>query len=237
MTTVGLLLPEGTPEDDYRRIETLLGGDIRVDSVAYGEPGPGGASGGGEAAPLTAEGERLRLAGADAVVWAAAGASFAPGWDAALEQARTLAVAAGVPASSTAIGFARALRELGVAKVAVAGGYPRDVLEEVARFLAAAGVEVVGSGGGSAAMSLPELVRAADGPLAQAVLVPDTATPCVAEVAAAEAAVGKPVLTGTQVTVWEGLRLAERRGAWADELGALFARRGPAAAHAAEPAG
>ncbi|MFF8383225.1 decarboxylase [Streptomyces kanasensis] len=228
MTTVGLLLPEGTPEDDYRRIETLLGGDIRVDSVAYGGPGAGAVS-------FAAEGERLRLAGADAVVWAAAGASFAPGWEAAHEQARALALSAGVPASSTAIGFTHALKELGATRVAVAGTYPRDTLDGLARFLGAAGVEVVGSGGGSATTPLPELVRAADDPLAEAVLVPDTATPCVAEVAAAEAAVGKPVLTGTQVTVWEGLRLAERRGAWADELGALFARR--AVRDAGQPAG
>ncbi|CAL9424070.1 decarboxylase [Streptomyces sp. enrichment culture] len=221
MTTVGLLRPEGHPEDDYRRIETLLGGDIRVDPVVYEGPGT-------DPERLAAGAERLRLAGTDAVVWATAGASFAQGWDAARSHARALALAAGVPASSTAIGFAHAARAVGAARVAVAGGYPEDVAGAVVRFLEAAGIQVVGEarahGGG---LPLPELVRAADDPGAQAVLVPDTSVPTVAEVPEAEAAAGKPVLTGTLVTVWEGLRLAERHGVWGDELGALFVRRGP----------
>ncbi|MER7831631.1 decarboxylase [Streptomyces sp. NPDC095602] len=221
MTTVGLLRPEGHPEDDYRRIETLLGSDIRVDSVPYEGPGA-------DPERLAAGAERLRLAAADAVVWATASESFGPGWEEARAHARALALAAGIPASSTAIGFVHAARAVGATRVAVAGGYPEDVAGAVVRFLRAAGVEVVGEarahGGG---LPLPELVRAADDPRAQAVLVPDTSVPTVAEVPEAEAAAGKPVLTGTLVTVWEGLRLAERHGAWADELGALFVRRGP----------
>lgn len=221
MTTVGLLRPEGHPEDDYRRIETLLGSDIRVDPVVYQGQGHGADPG-----RLAAGAERLRLAGADAVVWASASGSFAPGWDAARERARSLALAAGIPASSTAIGFAHAVRAVGATRVVVAGTRSED-LAGAARFLGAAGVEVVGEWRGAGRLPLPELVRAADDPRAEALLVPDTAVPTVAEVPEAEAAVGKPVLTGTLVTVWEGLRLAERHGAWADELGALFVRRGP----------
>ncbi|WP_175410832.1 decarboxylase [Streptomyces sp. TRM64462] len=220
MTTVGLLRPEGHTEDDYRRIETLLDSDIRVDSVAYAGPG--------ESPERLAEGaEQLRLAGAESVVWASAGASFVQGWEAAHEQARSLALAAGLPASSTSIGFAHAVRAVGAGRAAVAGTYPEDVTEGFARFLEAAGIEVVGVRRAFEVRPLPELVRAADDPRAEVVLVPDTSLPTVADLAEAEAAVGKPVLTGTQVTVWEGLRLAERHGAWADELGALFARREP----------
>ncbi|MFV2118113.1 hypothetical protein ACE14D_06585 [Streptomyces sp. Act-28] len=139
MTTVGLLRPEGHPEDDYRRIETLLDSDVRVDPVVYGGPGA-------DPERLAAEAERLRLAGTDAVVWASASASFAPGWEAAREQARTLALATGVPASSTAIGFAHAVRAVGAARVVVVGAYPEDVTGAVVRFLEAAGIEVVGEG-------------------------------------------------------------------------------------------
>ncbi|URN16230.1 MULTISPECIES: decarboxylase [Streptomyces] len=219
MTTVGLLRPEGHPEDDYRRIETLLDGDVRVDPVVYGGP---------DADPgrLAAGADRLRLAGADAVVWASAGESFAQGWQGARERARSLALAAGIPASSTAIGFAHAVRAVGATRVVVAGGRPEEVAA-AARFLGEAGITVVGEWRVPGGLPLPELVRAADDPGAEAVLVPDTAVPTVAEVAEAEAAAGKPVLTGTLVTVWEGLRLAERHGAWAKELGALFVRRGP----------
>ena len=52
------------------------------------------------------------------------------------------------------------------------------------------------------------MVRAADVPSAQAVLVPDTAMHSLAWVEELEAAVGKPVLTANQVTVWEGMRIA-----------------------------
>ena len=48
---------------------------------------------------------------------------------------------------------------------------------------------------------------AADTPDAEAVLVPDTAMHTLALLPELEAAVGKPVLTANQVTVWEGLRL------------------------------
>ncbi|MCP9945724.1 decarboxylase [Streptomyces somaliensis] len=219
MTTVGLLRPEGHPEDDYRRIETLLDGDIRVDPVVYGGPGA-------DPGVLAAGAERLRLAGTDAVVWASAGESFAQGWEAARERARSLALAAGIPASSTAIGFAHAVRAVDAARVVVAGARAGE-LAGAARFLGEAGIEVVGEWRADGRLPLAELVRAADDPRADAVLVPDTAVPTAAEVPEAEAAVGKPVLTGTLVTVWEGLRLAERHGAWADELGALFVRRSP----------
>ena len=51
------------------------------------------------------------------------------------------------------------------------------------------------------------MVAAADHPDAEAVLVPDTAMHTLAIVDKLEAAVGKPVLTANQVTVWKGLDL------------------------------
>lgn len=51
------------------------------------------------------------------------------------------------------------------------------------------------------------MVVAADHPEAEAVLVPDTAMHTLAIVEALERAVGKPVLTANQVTVWKGLQL------------------------------
>jgi maleate cis-trans isomerase len=51
------------------------------------------------------------------------------------------------------------------------------------------------------------MVKAADRPDAEAVLVPDTAMHTLAIIPELEAAVGKPVLTANQVTVWKGLQL------------------------------
>ncbi|MEU6488343.1 decarboxylase [Streptomyces sp. NPDC046887] len=243
MTTVGLLYPGHAAEDDYPRMETLLTG-VRVSVVhTDAEETParlpaGGVAGAVEAGTTgrLADGmEELRLSGAEAVVWASTRGAFGAGWEGAQEQVRSLALAAGLPASSTAVGFAHAARAVGAKSVAVAAIYPQEAADRFGDFLQEAGLEVLATRAAGVATAaeaarwdgdrLLELVRAADHPEARAVLVPCTALRTVGHLPALEAAVGKPVLTANQVTVWEGLRLAERHGAWSDELGALFARR------------
>jgi maleate cis-trans isomerase len=67
------------------------------------------------------------------------------------------------------------------------------------------------------------LARAADTAEAEAVLLPDTALHTASHLATLEEDLGKPVLTANQVTVWEALRLADRR-VNAPGLGTLFTR-------------
>jgi maleate cis-trans isomerase len=115
--------------------------------------------------------------------------------------------------------------------VAVAATYPEDVAGLFAAFLKSAGAEVVrtrGSGIITAAevgtwgeAEVLALARAGDHPEAGAVLLPDTALHTAAYLPALEAAVGKPVLTANQVTVWEGLRLLGA-SAVCPALGTLF---------------
>ncbi|MFE3824081.1 decarboxylase [Streptomyces sp. NPDC059092] len=239
MTTVGFLYPGHSAEDDYPRFEMLLGGDIRLPVVhtdigedahrvdALLEMGAGDR--------LAAGVEELRLAGAESVVWACTSGSFVYGWEGAHEQTRALALAAGLPASSTSFAFAHAVRALGAERVAVAATYPQDVTEYFGVFLKSAGIEVVAdraSGIITAAEvgtwerdQVLELARAGDHPDAEVVLLPDTALHTAAYLPELEEALGKPVLTANQVSVWEGLRLAERT-AWAPKLGTLFASRG-----------
>lgn len=237
MTALGFLYPGHSAEDDYPRIEQLLGSDIRVDLVhtdigedahrvdvlrQIGTP------------ERLAKGvEQLRLSGAEAVVWACTSGGFVHGWEGAHEQVRTLAVAAGMPASSTSFGFVHAAQELGAAKVAVGAPYPEDVTGLFAEFLRAGGVEVTAlrsSGSVTAAevgawgeAEVFALARAADTPDADAVLLPDTALHTAAHLPGLEKELGKPVLTANQVTVWEALRLADRR-VNAPGLGVLFTR-------------
>lgn len=238
MTTVGLLYPGHAAEDDYPRIETLLTGvNLPVVHTDIGEDAhrEDALREMGSAERLAAGVEELRLSGAESVVWACTSGSFVYGWEGAHEQTRALALAAGLPASSTSFAFAHAAREVGAARVAVAATYPEDVTDLFARFLRAAGIEVVAaraSGIVTAAEvatwgreQVLKLLRDGDDPRADAVLMPDTALHTVAHLSELEEAAGKPVLTANQVTVWEGLRLAERRGAWSDELGRLFARK------------
>ncbi|MER7920005.1 MULTISPECIES: decarboxylase [unclassified Streptomyces] len=237
MTALGLLYPGHFAEDDYPRIEQLLGSDIRVDLV-HTEPGEDARRvetlrGAGSAERLGAGMERLRLAGAETVVWASTSGGFVHGWQGAQDQVRTLARLAGMPASSTSFGFVHAARELGVRRVAVGATYPEEITALFAEFLRAGGLEVTGTrsaGTGTAAEAarwgeeeVLALARGADDAGAEAVLLPDTALHTAAHLGLLEKHLAKPVLTANQVTVWEGLRLADRR-VNAPELGALFTR-------------
>ncbi|MFE9356998.1 maleate cis-trans isomerase family protein [Streptomyces olivaceoviridis] len=238
MTALGFLYPGHFAEDDYPRIEQLLGSDIRVELVhtdigedahrvdALRETG---------SADRLAQGmEGLRLAGAETVVWACTSGSFVHGWEGAQEQVRNLARVAGMPASSTSFAFVHAAREIGVRRVAVGSTYPEEVTALFAEFLRAGGLEVTGarsSGIVTAAEvgtwgeeDVLTLARAADAADAQAVLLPDTALHTAAHLSLLEKALSKPVLTANQVTVWEGLRLADRR-VNAPTLGTLFTRQ------------
>ncbi|MET7271542.1 aspartate/glutamate racemase family protein [Streptomyces flaveolus] len=237
MTALGFLYPGHSGEDDYPRIEQLLGSDIRVDLVHtdIGEDAHrvDALREMGSPQRLEAGTAELRLAGADAVVWACTSGSFVHGWDGAQEQVRSLARTAGLPASSTSFAFVHAAKELGVRRVAIGATYPEDVARLFADFLRTAGVEtvaVVSSGIITAAevgtwteAEVLALARSADRPDAEAVLLPDTALHTAAHIPVLEKELGKPVLTANQVTVWEGLRLADRR-VNAPELGVLFTR-------------
>ncbi|MFC9312871.1 aspartate/glutamate racemase family protein [Streptomyces nigra] len=237
MTALGFLYPGHSAEDDYPRIEQLLAADIRLDLVHtdIGEDGHRveALRRMGSPEQLATGIEELRLTGAEAVVWACTSGSFVYGWEGAHEQVRSLAQAAGMPASSTSFAFVHAMREIGVRRVAVGATYPDDVAGLFAEFVRAGGADVVavrGAGIVTAAevgtwgeKELFALARDADDAGAEAVLLPDTALHTASHIPALEEALGKPVLTANQVTVWEGLRLADRR-VNAPALGALFTR-------------
>ncbi|WP_030185694.1 decarboxylase [Streptomyces sp. NRRL S-813] len=236
MTALGVLYPGHFADDDYPRIEQLLGSDIRVDLVHVGCEDAYRAATVRETVPaerLARNVEGLRLAGAEAVVWASTSGGFGPGPHDAHTQVRTLARAAGMPASSTSFGFVHAVREIGVRRVAVASPYPEDVTALFADFLRAGGIEVVAAHSAGAATAAevagwgePEvlaLAGAVDTTGAEALLLPDTALHTASHIAVLEERLGKAVLTANQVTVWEGLRLTDRR-VNAPDLGALFTR-------------
>ncbi|MEU1008394.1 decarboxylase [Streptomyces sp. NPDC005890] len=237
MTALGFLYPGHFAEDDYPRIEQLLGSDIRVE-LSHTDSGEDPhrvdvLHGTGTAARLAEGVEELRLAGAETVVWACTSGSFVHGWEGAQEQVRNLARLAGMPASSTSFAFVHAAREIGVRRVAVGATYPDDVAALFADFLRSGGLEVTrlrSSGVATAAEvatwgeeDVLTLARAADAAGAEAVLLPDTALHTAAHLGLLEKALSKPVLTANQVTVWEALRLADRR-VNAPSLGSLFTR-------------
>ncbi|MBF6329493.1 aspartate/glutamate racemase family protein [Nocardia transvalensis] len=234
--TIGFIYPDHAAEDDYPRAAAMLGVDLRVAHI-YGTD-------------LHAVPELLDLGSPDklrhgaellaphrpsAVVWACTSGSFVYGPQGAREQVRGLAEAAGVPASSTSFAFVEAARALGVSTVAVCASYPDDVATLFVEFLAAEGIRVVSMSsagidtaaevGTLTGARVRELALANDHPDAQALLIPDTAMHTVAVLPELEAALGKPVLTANQVTIWEGLRLSGHSPGGEPNLGRLFSER------------
>lgn len=221
MTTLGFLYPGHAAEDDYPTAAAILGGavDLRVEHT-YGEDlhAIDELLDLGNPDRLAEGASRLRPHEPAAVIWACTSGSFVYGWDGAEQQARGLAEAAGVPASSTSFAFVRAAAAIGARTVAIAASYPEDVAALFVDFLAAGGIEVVrlsshgiqtaAEVGTLSAAAVVELATGNDHPDADAVLVPDTAMRTVALVDAVEEQLGKPVLTANQVTIWEALRLA-----------------------------
>jgi maleate cis-trans isomerase len=234
-TTVGILYPGYSAEDDFPRLATMLGPGVSlpVHHTVMVEDAH-------RADALLDWGRDDRLAeGAaalaphrpDAVVWACTSGSFVYGWQGAHGQADALARSAGVPASSTSLAFARAAQALGLRRVGVVATYPPDVTALFAAFLADAGFEVVGDTSHDiyTAAEVGTLTRgqvlamaaAGDDPDAEALLMPDTALHTVDHLEALEQHTGKPVLTANQVSAWEGLRLTGRQQP-RQGLGTLF---------------
>ena len=176
--------------------------------------------------------QRLRRSHASVAVWACTSGSFVFGLAGARRQAAELAEDFGGPASSTSLAFVAAVEALGARTVAVAASYPEPLARHFLGLLGEAGIGVASAdsrGIFTAAQvgrldddEVEELVSGADHPDAEAILVPDTALHTVRMLDRLEAAVGKPVLTANQVSVWEALRLAGRR-ATSPRAGSVFA--------------
>lgn len=232
---LGFLYPGYAAEDDYPYLSAAVEPPVRAEVVhtlfdedahtvaALSEMG---------SLPRILEGVgRLAASEPVAAVWSSTSASFVLGWEGAQEQSAELGRALGIPASTTALAFARAAGTLGVRRVAVAATYPAEIAASFVEFLAGVEVEAlrVESRGIVTAAEVGTLgreevrrfVSGNDHPEAEAILVPDTALHTARWLEELEEAVGKPVLTANQVTFWEGLRISgslrPQRG-----LGALF---------------
>ncbi|MGH3447485.1 MAG: maleate cis-trans isomerase family protein, partial [Nocardioidaceae bacterium] len=220
--TIGLLYPGLGAEDDFPALESRLDGAIRLALVhtSVGEDAHrvDALLDLGSSDRLAAGARSLAAHHPDAVMWACTSGSFVFGWEGAQQQVDEIQRVLDIPASSTSIAFVQAARALDVTAVAVAASYPDEVAQHFVQFLERGGVTTVGfdsSGivtaaevGTLGADAVRAMVCAVDVDGAQAVLVPDTAMHSLAWVEGLEQAVGKPVLTANQVTVWEGLRIA-----------------------------
>lgn len=223
---IGIILPSGGTEPEYYEAVERSSPAARLALVISRSGGDRGA--GDHAINSLLETARIdyledaarRLAriGVDSVMWACTSGSFVIGLESARDQAAAIARAANVPAGSTSLAFADALRRLGLSRVAVVSPYPRDATELFLEFVRRCGVEVVASrrlenpSGWDSALydqrRLVEICTATDTPASQALVVPDTALPTLDILAELEESLRKPVLTANQVTLWQAFRLA-----------------------------
>src|SRR5262249_44098146 len=145
VTRLGFVYPGGGAEHDYYRFAEANGFTVFL----AGSRIPAGDDHDVEALRETARTEHivaaaLRLAAPRlyAVLWGCASGSFILGPAGAAAQARALAAATGLPATSTSLAFVAALRRLGARRVAVLATYPEPASRAFASFLGEHGIAV-----------------------------------------------------------------------------------------------
>lgn len=161
----------------------------------------------------------LAAAAPHALAYACTSGSFAAGLDGECRLVEAMRSTGPRVAVTTSGALVSALRHLGAARVAVATPYDEEITVLLADFLAEAGVQVVGSahlGLTAGIWQVPygttrELVRSADRPEADAVVVSCTNLATYDVVTDLEAELGKPVVTANQATVWAVLRALGQR--------------------------
>jgi len=223
MLRIGILYPLHSAEDDYPNMAARLEPPVAV-AVAHTDAVDlhtvEDCRRTGDWDHLEPGAAELRMLGVDVCMWACTSGSFVYGLAGAEEQARKIGSYLGVPASSTSLSFVKAIQALGISRVAVAATYPEDLAAEFVGFLGEVGIQVVhlDSLGIWTAVEVGEVgreqvlefVRANNHADAEAILIPDTALHTTVFLSELDSAVGKPVLTANQVTMWEALRLGGR---------------------------
>ncbi|MFC4949717.1 Asp/Glu racemase [Pseudonocardia sp. GCM10023141] len=153
-----------------------------------------------------------------AVAYACTSGSFVEGAIGEMVLRRTM-LDMGAPAACTTSGaLIDALRLLGISRVAVATPYIPAVTRRLVSYLAEHGVRTTACQGLGllgqiwrvSYAEIVEIVRAADNDDAEALFISCTNLPTYDIIAPLEAALGKPVLTANQVTMWAALRAMGR---------------------------
>ncbi|MBK1869270.1 hypothetical protein JHL16_23115 [Aestuariivirga sp. YIM B02566] len=234
---LGFLYPLGGAEYEYYHFEERLDHRVRTYLTGvriFGEGSdhdPEHLQRTGALDNLTRAAIGLKPLSPDAALWACTSGSFIDGRAHAEKQAAAIAATLGCPASSTSLAFVHAARHLGLQRLALLATYSEPAAQAFANFLSEFGFEIgpitwldAPAGPDAAAFSIEKVMATlADMDLSSTdgVLIPDTAMPGFELVRRAEATFGLPVLAANQVSIWEGLRLAEASITLADH-GRLF---------------
>jgi maleate cis-trans isomerase len=232
---LGFLYPGHAAEDDYPLMGSMIEPPAQVTLIhtefledahtveALTEMG--------SVSRLSKGAEALAGSGIESVMWTSTSASFVLGLDGIRQQIDTLEKLLAVPASTTAMAFARAVKAIDAKRVAIAATYPEEVAQRFRAFLNHFDIEVVhlASRGiiTAAEVGLLEKDAVIEFALANvreeadALLMPDTALHSSAWLTDLEQAIGQPILTANQVSFWEALRLCDKLTPQSG-LGSLF---------------
>ncbi|MGJ9407170.1 Asp/Glu/hydantoin racemase [Nesterenkonia aurantiaca] len=166
-------------------------------------------------AGIVTDGVRSVTAGrADVVLYACSSGSFVRGRAGQEELVRAMNDAGSREAVTASGAVVEALSALGIRRVATATPYLPSLSLLMESFLNEYGVGVTGSaelGLDRRIWEVPyaqtaELIRQADTPDAEAIVVSCTNLPTYDLIAPLEAELGKPIITANQATMWSGLR-------------------------------
>ncbi|MES0160336.1 MULTISPECIES: aspartate/glutamate racemase family protein [unclassified Mesorhizobium] len=163
-----------------------------------------------------------------AIAYACTSVSFARGHAGDRSILDRISRGANAPATSTSSALVAACRALGVRKLALGAPYPSDTTALFERYLTEAGLEPLSIRslgleegiGELESEAIADLASAADVPQAEAIVLACTDLKTYSVIAELERALGKPVITANQATVWHACRIAGSRGT--DGVGRLW---------------
>ena len=165
-----------------------------------------------------------------AISYACTSASYVRGVGGDVDISDRIAAATGLPATTTSSASVAALRRLGVRRVSVLSPHIDEMNERLKMFLEGSGLDVLHMRGLNKLGGIEDIpsgdirrlvLRLVDRPDADGVFVSCTSMRTASIIDSMEDAIGKPVVSALQATVWESLRLA---GLWRDTpgLGRLY---------------
>jgi len=171
----------------------------------------------GDAHGIRSAAQQLMTIAPDVYAYACTSGSFVNGRSGEREVAASLASAGGAPAVTASGAIVSALGHLRVGRVAIATPYDAQITLRLQDFLVENSIAVTGVAhlGLDANMwTVPyrrtaELIRLADSPDAEAIVVSCTNLPTYDLIAPLERELGKPIISANQATMWAALALCE----------------------------
>lgn len=165
---------------------------------------------------LDVESKLLATADVDVIILGATAPSFLKGLGYDREISQRITNVTGKPATTTSTALLEAFATLGITRIALGSAYSPAVNDICANFIEANGIKVVAKDGLNIIDNLEigrldvqtayDLGKKVDCPEAQAIVLACTNWKSMAIIERLEQALGKPVLSTTQVSIWGALK-------------------------------